>query len=96
MKQSITETLLIGLLIFLCIGSKAQAPYTIQYTEADGLPSMTVYNVLQDSKGFLWIATENGLCRFDGYEFQLIESPLIEDMDVPGVFIGNNIRKRKD
>lgn len=41
-----------------------------RYTVDDGLPSMEVYDVLQDSKGFLWFATEAGLCRYDGYEFK--------------------------
>ncbi len=34
-----------------------------------GLSQSTVLDVLQDSTGMLWIATENGLNRYDGYEF---------------------------
>ena len=36
------------------------------YKAEDGLSSNTVYAVLQDSKGFMWFGTENGLNRFDG------------------------------
>ena len=32
-----------------------------------GLAQNTVFDVLQDKKGFLWIATGDGLCRWDGY-----------------------------
>lgn len=32
-----------------------------------GLPSNTVNSVITDSRGFIWIATENGVGRFDGY-----------------------------
>lgn len=39
------------------------------YKVEDGLSSNTVYAVLQDSKGFMWFGTENGLNRFDGYTF---------------------------
>ena len=39
-------------------------------TLEDGLSQSTVLDVLQDSKGMLWIATENGLNRYDGYEFE--------------------------
>lgn len=39
------------------------------YKVEDGLSSNTVYTVLQDSKGFMWFGTENGLNRFDGYTF---------------------------
>lgn len=31
---------------------------------AQGLPQSTVHCVLQDSKGFIWIGTDNGLCRY--------------------------------
>lgn len=36
----------------------------------DGLASETVYAVTQDHKGFLWIATDNGVNRFDGNNFE--------------------------
>lgn len=39
----------------------------------DGLPSNTVNAITQDSKGFIWIATANGLARFDGYRFQTFQ-----------------------
>jgi signal transduction histidine kinase/ligand-binding sensor domain-containing protein len=35
----------------------------------DGLASDAVTEVLQDSKGFLWIGTSGGLSRYDGYSF---------------------------
>lgn len=40
------------------------------YTVEDGLPSSEVYSAFQDSKGYLWFATDAGVSRFDGYEFQ--------------------------
>ncbi len=40
------------------------------YGVKDGLPSSEVYNAMQDSKGFMWFATDKGVCRFDGYQFK--------------------------
>ncbi|QPI51185.1 diguanylate cyclase [Massilia antarctica] len=37
-------------------------------TEA-GLPQVSVYDVAHDADGYLWVATENGLARFDGTRF---------------------------
>jgi len=37
----------------------------------DGLPENTIRSILQDSNGFIWLATWNGLCRYDGYEFEI-------------------------
>ncbi len=37
-------------------------------TEADGLSAGAIRGILQDRQGFIWIATPNGLDRYDGYE----------------------------
>lgn len=39
------------------------------YTVNDGLPGNLVYGILQDSKGYMWFGSENGVCRFDGKTF---------------------------
>jgi len=39
------------------------------YTVADGLLRDSVYKIKQDSNGFLWLCTPEGLSRFDGYGF---------------------------
>lgn len=35
----------------------------------DGLPNGLVHDILQDQQGFMWIATEDGLSKYDGYTF---------------------------
>src|ERR1700722_502833 len=47
----------------------SQSPEFKNYTVKDGLPSSEIYNSIQDSKGFLWFATDKGVSRFDGYGF---------------------------
>ena len=39
------------------------------YNHRDGLPGHLVLDVSQDASDLIWMATENGLVRFDGYEF---------------------------
>lgn len=39
------------------------------FSTDDGLSSNAISNIYQDDYGFLWLATWNGLSRFDGYEF---------------------------
>lgn len=42
-----------------------------QYQQSDGLPSNKYnYHLLQDSKGYLWVSSQGGLCRFDGHSFK--------------------------
>ena len=35
----------------------------------DGLSQSTVYAILQDSQGFMWFGTQDGLNKYDGYKF---------------------------
>lgn len=41
------------------------------FSTADGLPQATVRAIAQDATGFLWLGTQDGLARFDGYGFQV-------------------------
>jgi PAS domain S-box-containing protein len=49
--------------------AKAERLSIKSYTTADGLPRDYINRIVQDSKGFLWFATSEGLSRFDGYKF---------------------------
>lgn len=40
-----------------------------QMRTSDGLPNNSIRYIYQDSKGFLWLATLNGLSRYDGNSF---------------------------
>ncbi|MEG0517507.1 MAG: two-component regulator propeller domain-containing protein [Bacteroidales bacterium] len=42
----------------------------MNFSEADGLSSNLVLNILQDKYGFMWFATERGLTRYDGSHFK--------------------------
>lgn len=40
-----------------------------RWTAEDGLPQITVLTLAQDSQGYLWVGTQNGIARFDGRRF---------------------------
>ncbi len=47
-----------------------EKPYIFDsYSVNDGLSQSTVFDITQDDQGFLWIATRDGINRFDGYTF---------------------------
>ena len=68
-KSLLIRLVVTGLLIsFSSIGFSQQMHYK-QITVDDGLPSNTVYRVLQDKNGFIWICSDAGVSRFDGKTF---------------------------
>lgn len=44
---------------------------TRSYHSTDGLPSNVINDITQDQEGFLWLATDVGLVRFDGQQFEM-------------------------
>jgi ligand-binding sensor domain-containing protein len=44
------------------------------YDETNGLKGNFINALLQDSKGFIWIGTTDGLYRYDGYNFKVFKS----------------------
>ena len=57
------------------LSAAGQEVFSVRYyDEEDGLPHGHVTQLLQDEPGFLWLATWNGLVRFDGYEFRTFKS----------------------
>lgn len=65
------QTCLLFLLLFQLQG-QGQQIYLKQYTVDDGLPSNETYQVLEDGRGNLLIATDRGAVRYDGYSFETI------------------------
>lgn len=59
----------IALILLLPLALKAERLSVKTYTAADGLLRDIVYRVRQDSRGFLWFCTQEGVSRFDGYGF---------------------------
>lgn len=60
----------IFLFLSVCLNAQPIRYAWRNFTTNDGLPSPEVYTVIQDSKGFLWFGTDNGVSRYDGYAFQ--------------------------
>ena len=56
---------------------------TQNWEVSDGLPSNRIFDILQDSNGFIWLGTDNGLVRFDGSKFKVFSiyknEPLYSD-----------------
>lgn len=73
----ISQFIIRGFALVLTLSAVAQSSKSrFQHlTIEDGLPQNMVDCMLQDSYGFVWIGTWNGLSRYDGYDFEVFDDP---------------------
>ena len=58
-----------------------------QLTDADGLSQSTIFAMIQDRDGYLWLGTIDGLNRYDGYDFRVY----VNDASIPSSISDNFI-----
>ncbi len=79
------------LLLFSTVeGLKAQREqleFVQQLTISEGLAHNGVTSILEDSRGFIWIGSYDGLHQYDGYEVKIFKNRVDEDL-----FVSNRIR----
>ena len=68
------QAILIAIFLIPTIGLKAQDLRFRHYSVEDGLSQSVVFDLMQARNGFLWLATQDGLNRFDGYEFEVFSN----------------------
>jgi ligand-binding sensor domain-containing protein len=68
----------VAVLLWLCLpvgrpvhAGLPETPQPQQLTVVDGLPSNRINDIAEDASGYLWIATSDGLARYDGIEFRV-------------------------
>ena len=66
-----THLKIIFLFIFLIILNPVYAQLKFEHLTADGLSQSVVLCILQDTQGFMWFCTEDGLNKYDGYKFTI-------------------------
>lgn len=73
MRQAILITVIIVFLIPSTGQAQEEKPTLIfnRLTVNDGLPHSMVNTLLQDKEGFMWFMTQDGLARYDGYNFKI-------------------------
>jgi ligand-binding sensor domain-containing protein len=64
-----SKYLIAFLLLFVLNQAQSQKQIAQHYTMANGLPSNEAFSVLKDKNGYTWIATDGGVCQFDGNNF---------------------------
>ena len=71
---SVRLHLLVLLLLIRAVFAEDEGQLLVrQWQSEDGLPGNVVRSIIQSRDGYLWVATAEGVARFDGIEFDPIE-----------------------
>lgn len=62
---------------------------------ADGLSQTSIVSIVQDNEGYIWIGTDDGLNRYDGYNFKVYKYDPLDNMSISNNGI-SYIRKDKN
>jgi len=90
----LTSTILIllfkGIFFFyLVANTSAQVLNVDYYTIESGLSQTSALCLIQDSKGLIWIGTQDGLNRFDGYNFKIYKNNPADSLSLSNNFINS-------
>lgn len=85
LKKTVLEFVSISIGFLMYFNSSAQHPLFKNFSVSDGLASSRVYDIIQDTKGNLWLATDRGLSKFNGSKFQNYNTGLT-DNDVVKIY----------
>lgn len=73
----------VSLLVVLNASYSQQNFSFVKYSNKEGFNQNTIFSIQQDKNGFLWLATPNGLIRYDGYDFVNHKSYFYSGQEVP-------------
>jgi len=68
---SIKAFLTVSMIWWAFVTAAQNPPAYESISTAQGLSQGMVFDLLQDTEGFIWVATKNGLNRYDGYSFKV-------------------------
>lgn len=76
------------LFLFLTVPLFASKQFSfVKYQVENGLSHNTVWSVMQDSKGFMWFGTSDGLNRFDGRNFKIFRNNPLDSTSLGNNFV---------
>lgn len=91
MFKIVTKVILILLYPFFSIFAQNKLEYSKQLSIYDGLAHNGVTSILEDSKGYLWFGTYDGLNRYDGYSLKTFKNTTEKN-----ILVSNRVRTLKE
>ena len=83
-----TELLIVFLFVNISVALSQELQFE-QISIEQGLSNSLVNNIIQDKQGFIWVSTESGLNRYDGYTFKTFNTDPDNPFSIQGHIIKN-------
>ncbi len=90
-------------ILFVCLLSlttltvAAQQKYkVVNITVDDGLINGNIHQIFQDAQGFVWFATENGLVRYDGFDYKIFQTSPNNEHAISHNFVNSVVSENTD
>jgi signal transduction histidine kinase/ligand-binding sensor domain-containing protein/ActR/RegA family two-component response regulator len=96
--RKVKTKLLASLLVtgFCCLATAQQPGLKFEHLDiVDGLSQNNVLNVLQDSRGFVWFGTRDGLNKYDGYQISIYRNDPANKGTISNNFISDIIEDHR-
>ena len=88
LRIGILSGLALGLWLAVPVAATAARPIRFDHLSLEqGLSQSTVMDILQDRRGYIWLATEDGLNRFDGLSFKAYKHDPADAASLPSSFV---------
>jgi len=82
-------------MVSYCLFAQSQQLHFAHLGTANGLSELNPSCILQDSRGFIWIGTADGLNRYDGYKFKIFRSDVKDTTSLGNSYV-QDIAEDKD
>src|ERR1041384_7717063 len=89
MKFRLQVKTLLFLLFFVFLQSTifCQSYKPVNISLSEGLAQSSVYKIVQDKQGFIWMATQDGLNRYDGLQFKIFREDPFDTLTLSSNYI---------
>ncbi len=84
--KNIISALFLVVVLFLGASNVTAQSYDYRFHNLsidDGLSNSGISNIIQDSLGYIWVATSEGLNRYDGYTFKVYKNDPLNPTSIP-------------